>query len=185
MNIHGYAILSRNDCIADARGHLPAALMNDADWRYFQDELDLADLVIVGRASHEAAPNSKMRNRLILSRRVDGLQQLADGWWWNPDAVAWPAVIERLDLVGRRLAVPGGQAVFDYFLAIGFAAFHLSRALDVVVDNGRKVFGSGNQGISAEAALLGAGLEPRQPVVIDADAQVTLKIFERPAVSAD
>ena len=38
-DFHAYAIVCRNDCIADAEGGMPAALKNDADWAYFQAEL--------------------------------------------------------------------------------------------------------------------------------------------------
>ena len=47
VEIHGYAIVSDDDRIADARGVMPRALLNDADWAYFQAELDRADLVVL------------------------------------------------------------------------------------------------------------------------------------------
>ena len=67
LEIHGYAIVSDDDRIADASGAMPEALRNEADWAYFQAGLDAADWVALGRASHEAAPNLRRRRRL---RRV-------------------------------------------------------------------------------------------------------------------
>jgi hypothetical protein len=65
--LHGYAIISDDDCIADAYGQFPDALRNEADWDYFQAQLDRADLILLGRRSHEAAPNAKRRLRMIMS----------------------------------------------------------------------------------------------------------------------
>src|SRR5271169_3255695 len=45
QEIHGYAIVSDDDRIADASGGMPTTLRNEADWAYFQAELDRADLV--------------------------------------------------------------------------------------------------------------------------------------------
>ncbi|MDE3175476.1 MAG: hypothetical protein KGM15_05120, partial [Pseudomonadota bacterium] len=61
VEIHGYAIVSQDDRIADAAGIMPECLKNDADWAHFQAELDRADWIALGRASHEAAPNQRGR----------------------------------------------------------------------------------------------------------------------------
>lgn len=177
--IHGYAIVSDDDRIADASGLMPKALMNDADWRYFQDELDRADLVVVGRASHEATPNARNRKRLILSRSVTGLRMKADGVWWNPTDLPWDDVVEELGLRQARIAVPGGQVAFDLFLGLGFTAFHLSRAHGVCLPGGRPIFGQVLQGNTADAILLRAGLEPGPVQIIDPEASVSLTVFHR------
>ena len=41
---------------------------------------------------------------------------------------------------GGRVSVPGGQGVFDLFLALGYDAFHLSRAESVMLPDGVPVF---------------------------------------------
>ncbi len=84
IEVHGYAIVSADDRIADAQGQMPASLRNDADWAYFQSELDRADFVAIGRVSHEATPNPKRRRRIVLSRAARGLESRADAEWWNP-----------------------------------------------------------------------------------------------------
>ncbi|MGL4634604.1 MAG: hypothetical protein ACRCWF_01350 [Beijerinckiaceae bacterium] len=181
LGIHGYAIVCQNDCIADADNKLPQSLMNDADWQYFQAELDKAAVVVLGRASHEATPNVKKRRRLILSRQVRGLSEKADGWWWNPAEVEWASVVDRLKLHNQRIGVPGGQVAFDLFLKIGFAAFHLSRAERVRLAGGRTVFSGIGPGRSAGQILVSAGLKAGDKQVIDAVDDVTLTVFRRAA----
>ena len=61
--IEGYAIVSDDDLIAGPDGRTPDALRNEADWAYFQRELDRADLVALGRLGHEANPNVRQRRR--------------------------------------------------------------------------------------------------------------------------
>ena len=179
IEVHGYAIVSDDDCIADASGATPQALRNDADWAYFQRELDRADLTVLGRLGHEANPNAKNRARLVLSHGARGLERRADAWWWNPAQAPWAQVTARLLPEGGRVAAPGGQAAFDLFLGLGYAAFHLTRARGVRVPGGRRVFAACGPGISAEDLLRGAGLRPGEATVIDAEPQVTLSVWRR------
>jgi hypothetical protein len=179
VEIHAYAIVCREDCIADADGHLPPVLMNEADWRYFQHELDRADIVVLGRRSHEATPNFKKRKRLIVSSAAHGLEPREDGWWWNPVQLQWPRLVERLGLEGARIGVPGGQGVFDLFLEIGMSAFHLSRAERVTLPLGRKLFGGMPASQDARGWLIRHGLSPGEAKVIDPEADVSLTIFSK------
>ena len=55
----GYAIVSADGFIADDDGHMPDSLKFEADWAYFQAALDRADITLIGRLTHEAAPNVK------------------------------------------------------------------------------------------------------------------------------
>src|SRR3712207_721695 len=155
VEIHGYAIVSDDDRIADASGRTPDALRNEADWAYFQAELDLSALLVLGRLGHEAHPNRKSRPRMILSSSSQGLERRSDGWWWNPVAVSWTDAVRAVLPGGGRIAVPGGRRVFDLFLAIGYDAFHLTRAEGVLVPNGAAVFSGCDAGRSAEAILSG------------------------------
>jgi hypothetical protein len=174
VEAHGYAIVSSDDRIADASGAMPPALRNDADWAHFQAELDLAQWVALGRLSHEAAPNPRRRRRLIASRSARGLEERADGWWWRPDAVAFPEVAARLMPRGGRLATPGGQGVFELFLGLGYAAFHLARAEAVTLPGGRGIFAGAE---SADARLRRADLTPAATRWLDAPARVSLTIY--------
>jgi hypothetical protein len=179
IEIHGYAIVSANDCIADSHGATPQSLRNEADWTYFQRELDRAGLVALGRLGHEANPNIRGRRRLVLSSAARGLEQRDDAWWWHPAEISWREAAAKLLPNGGFVAVPGGQPVFDLFMAIGYQAFHLSRAHGVFLEGGRSVFADCDRGLTAEAVLSGAGLRSGAEEIIDAAAHVTLTIWRR------
>lgn len=179
LEIHGYAIVSADDRIADAAGSMPDALRNDADWTYFQAELDRADWVALGRLSHEATPNRRNRRRLIVSTRAKGVEPREDGVWWRPEAAPFAEVASRLALQGVRLAVPGGQGVFELFLRIGYAAFHLARAEPVTLPGGRGMFSATEAGVPVDASLRSAGLTPGPPRWLDEAARVSLTIYRR------
>jgi hypothetical protein len=174
VEIHGYAIVSADDRIADAAGALPESLRNEADWAYFQAELDRADFVVLGRASHEAAPNARGRRRIVVSRASRGLEEREDGLWWRPEAVGFAEVAARLMPSGGRLAVPGGQGVFDLFLGLGYAAFHLARAEGARLPGGRGIFAAD---ATADATLRRAGLAPGRKRWLDEAALVSLTVY--------
>ncbi|WP_201862827.1 hypothetical protein [Microvirga soli] len=181
VEIHGYAIVSDNDCIADASGHTPEVLRNEADWAYFQAELNKSAVTVLGRLGHEANPNPKGRLRLILSSSSPGLEQQSDGWWWNPAKVSWDEAIRTVLPEGGRVAVPGGRRVFDLFLGIGYDAFHLTRAEGAHVPEGVPVFSGCQDGRSAETILSERGLAPGETQVLDPAGRVTLAIWRASA----
>jgi hypothetical protein len=174
VEVHGYAIVSQDDRIADAAGIMPASLRNEADWTYFQAGLDLADWVALGRASHEATPNPRGRRRLVVSSGAGGLARRPDAWWWTPAAVAFADVAAGLMPWGGRLAVPGGQGVFELFLDIGYTAFHLARAERVRLPGGRGIFAGTD---SADTRLRRAGLAPDAGRWLDEAAGVSLRVY--------
>ncbi|WP_112663994.1 hypothetical protein [Microvirga flavescens] len=183
IEIHGYAIVSDDDRIADESGAMPDLLRNDADWAYFQAELDLAALVVLGRLGHEANANPKKRARLVLSSSVPRLERREDGWWWNPATVSWEDAVRTVLPEGGRIAVPGGRRVFDLFLGIGYDAFHLTRAEGVHIPRGVALFSACDEGETAEEVLTKSGLTigPRQ--VIDRNGPVSLTIWRRSAAA--
>ena len=177
VEIHGYAIVSDNDRIADAVGLTPDVLRNDADWAYFQAELNGSDLTVLGRLGHEANPNPKKRLRMVLSSSSSGLDLREDGWWWNPEKLSWEEAIAKVLPKGGRVAVPGGRQVFDLFLGIGYAAFHLTRAEGAFIPDGVAVFSGCDKGRTAEAVLTEAGLKPCERQVLDANGPVSLVVW--------
>lgn len=179
--IHLYAVVSADDCIADANGNMPKSLMNDADWQYFQRELDSCALVILGRHSHLAVPNAAKRHRVVMSRSVAGLNQRADAHWWNPDDLPLAKLLKLLVPAGGKIGVPGGQAVFEYFLKHQTDAFHLTRAPHVKLPGGRKLF-SGRQ--SAERRLVKAGLAAAVSQMLDHDTDMVLTVWHRARAAA-
>lgn len=174
-----HAIVSEDDRIADANGHFPEALRNEADFAQFQAALDRADLSLVGRASHVAAPNVRGRLRLILSRGVAGLSRDADGWWCNPADVPLAEALAQILPEGGEVAVPGGQGVFDLVGPAGFAEFHLARAHGVRLPGGRGLFAACERGVAAEDLLRDGGLVAGPTKRIDPVAKVDLTIWRR------
>lgn len=177
IEVHGYAIVSRDDRIADAQGRTPKALRNKADWRYFQDGLNAADLVVLGRLGHEMHGNPTGRPRMVVSSRASGLERRPDAWWWNPGAMPWAEAAAKVLPGGGRVSVPGGQGVFDLFLALGYDAFHLSRAENVTLPDGVSVFSACTGSMTAEAVLAAAGLRPGPRHVLDPEGPVSLVVW--------
>jgi len=178
--IHGYAVVSDDDAIADESGATPRALRHEADWRYFQEALARAAVVVLGRLGHEANPNPARRTRLVLSSRIARLERSADGWVWNPAGAQLAAALAAAAPGGGLVAVVGGQAVFDLFLGQGYDAFHLTRIPGVRVPGGRKVFAAcAAEGVSAESVLAGSGLvnDPVRP--LDDAGRVLLGLWRR------
>lgn len=181
VTIDGYAIISDDHCIADVNGNMPDCLKNDADWAYFQAALDAATLTVVGRKGHEANPNRKNRRRLILSRSVSGLEQRADGWWWNPECCDWAEVLEQAAPEGGAIAIPGGREVFDLFLQLGYSSFHLARAEGSLVPGGTKLF-SGVENATPEQILTRYKLLPSAKQWLDADARISMIVWRNRTV---
>jgi hypothetical protein len=179
VQVHGYAFVSDDDCIADAGGSTPAVLRNDADWAYFQAQLDLSAVTVLGRLGHEANPNPKGRLRVVLSGSVPALERRSDGWWWNPAGIAWEKAIATILPAGGRVAVPGGRRVFDLFLALGYDEFHLTRAEGVRVPGGIRVFSACEDGETAESVLARAGLAPATRTILDPAGSVSLTLWGR------
>ena len=67
--IEGYAIISADGMIADASGHMPAALQIEADQAFFHSGLDRAAVVVHGRRSYEGGPGAPRRRTPRRSRQ--------------------------------------------------------------------------------------------------------------------
>ncbi len=179
FRLHGYAIVSDDDRIADAQGRFPDTLKNDADWAYFQAGLDASDLTLLGRRSHEASPNVKQRRRVVVSGAVSALEEREDGLWWNPAGLPLEEVLASVLPSGGEIAVPGGRDVFDHVGPAGFSTFHLARAVGRRLPGGRGLFSACERGVRAEEALAGGGLAPDPTVWLDEPAGVNLTIWRR------
>jgi len=177
IEIHGYAIVSDDDMIADARGLTPPSLRNEKDWAYYQGAQARADLVVFGRVSHQFEPNTRGDRRLVISGGAAGLEKRADAWWWNPERTAWAEFATAILPSGGQVAVSGGQGAFDLFLRIGFEAFHLSRKHGVTLPGGRAVFSACERGPSAEAVLTEAGLCLNEKIALDPEHGVEMNIW--------
>ena len=74
-----------------------------------------------------------------------------------------------------RLATPGGRDVFELFLKLGYAAFHLARAEGATLPGGREVF-AGEE--TADVRLRRAGLIPGPTRWLDEPARVSLTVYK-------
>jgi hypothetical protein len=181
---HGHAIVSADDMIADANGATPPSLRNESDWARFQAALDRAAVTVLGRLGHEANPNLKGRNRLILSSSAHRVERRPDAWWWNPAEAPLAEALAKAAPGGGIVAVPGGLRVFDLFLGLGFDEFHLARVAGVRLPDGIPIFSAVRDGHTAGAVLAAHGLRPDPPTMLDADAGVSLTVWRRPAPPA-
>lgn len=179
LDITGYAIVSDDDKIAGADGLTPVSLRNEKDWRLYQRAQDEASLVVFTRRSHELEPNVRGRPRLVVSREAAGLEQRADGWWWDPRRTTWENVAPRLLPSGGLVAVGGGQVVFDLFLMIGYDGFHLSRAHGVKLPGGRPLFAACEAGVPAATMLENHGLKLSERIPLDPAHGVEMTIWRR------
>ena len=180
FDIRGYAIVSDDNNIAAADGLVPLSLRNDKDWAYYQAALDRADVIVFGRRSHELEPNLHGQRRVVVSRTAAGLDRRPDAWWWDPEREPWAAVAAQLLPAGGLVAAPGGQVVFDLFLAIGFTEFHMSRAHGVTLPGGRGVFSACEAGAPAETVLTQGGLSLSETIPLDPAQGVEMNIWRRP-----
>jgi hypothetical protein len=181
LEITGYAIVSDDDKIAAADGMTPVSLRNEKDWELYQRAQDEAALVVFARRSHELEPNLRKNPRLVVSREALGLEQRPDSWWWDPRRVTWENVAAKLLPNGGRVAVGGGQVVFDLFLMIGFDGFHLSRAHGVKLPGGRSVFSACDAGVSAASVLEQHGLSLSKTIPLDPAHGVEMTVWRRAA----
>jgi hypothetical protein len=179
LDITGYAIVSDDDKIAGADGLTPPSLRNEKDWELYQRAQELADFAVFARRSHELEPNIHGKPRLVVSREAAGLEQRPDSWWWDPRRITWEEVAARLLPKGGRVAVGGGQVVFDLFLVIGFDGFHLSRAHGVALPGGRSVFSASDAGVTASALLEQHGLSLSKTIPLDPEHGVEMAIWRR------
>jgi hypothetical protein len=179
--IEGYAIVSAEGMLATADRVMPDSIRNDADQHQFQDALDQAALVLHGRHSHEGGPNSDARRRLVLTRQIATIAPhptLPRALMWNPAGLSFEAACSACGVPGGVVAILGGTDVFGLFLAVGYDAFHLSRAARARLPGGRPVF-PGVPASTPEAVLASHGLKPGPVHVLDAEFGVTLVDWTR------
>jgi dihydrofolate reductase len=180
LRIEGFAIVSDDGMIADARGIMPDALKIDADQRFLSERLDAAALIVHGRNSHEGHPQSPERPRLVATRTIEAVVPVPGepkALLWNPAGMTLEDAAERLGVVDGSVAVLGGTEVYELFLP-RYDAFHLSRVPGLNLPGGRPVF----RPVPAdrpESVLAAAGLTAKGRRVLEAARDVTVSTFLR------
>jgi dihydrofolate reductase len=179
--IEGYVIVSSDGMIADARGHMPDSIRNEADQRFFQDALDHVAVVVHGRHSHEGGPRAAQRKRLVVTRQIAALAPDPDypnALLWNPTGADLDKAITALGAGDGPVAIIGGPEVFSMFLPL-YDVFHLSRAANAKIPGGRPVFEEVGPNATPEDVLTRHGLKPGPRRDLDAQAGVSEVDWER------
>lgn len=180
--IEGYAIVSQDGMLADARGIMPDSLKFEADARFFEAGLDGVDVVVHGRHSKEQQRRSHLRRRLVLTRRIPALAPHPTNpraLLWNPAGASFKNALAALGAPDAAAGIIGGTDVFTLFLDL-FDVFHLSRAPDVFLPGGRPVFAEVPKQ-TPEQVLAAHGLAADPPRVLDAARGLTLVSWRRVA----
>jgi hypothetical protein len=176
IRIEGYVIASADGMIADAAGLMPPDLEHDADKRYFEYALDHVEAVVHGRHSQEFQPKTLRRRRLILTRGVGALARHPNNvhaLLWNPVGAPFEEACAVLGVDSGTIAVIGGPAVYTMFLKIGYDAFHLCRAVNVLLPDGLPVFVRDLCCGEPEACLQAAGLRSGETLWLGEEVTLT------------
>ena len=181
--VEGYAIISSDGMIADARGEMPASIRNDADQKFLQAGLDRAAIVVHGRLSHEGGPRAAQRKRVVLTRQVAAIAPdpaHPNALLWNPAGAPLDQAIAALKATDGPIAIIGGTEVFSLFLPL-YDAFHLSYAAHAKIPGGRPVFEQVEPDGTPDAVLARHGLKPGPRRDLDAATGVSVVTWEREA----
>jgi dihydrofolate reductase len=179
--IEGYAIVSVEGMIANAAGVMPDVIRNSADQKFLQSALDRAAVIVNGRHSDEGGPRAAQRKRLILTRQIPSLAAdptHPNALHWNPAGASLDTALARLGVASGLIAILGGTEVFDLFLPL-YDTFHLTRAANAKIPNGRPVFSRVGPHKTPEDVLTDAGLRPGSRQNLDAAAGITLTDWTR------
>ncbi len=179
--IEGYAIVSANGMIADGTGNMPDSIRNDADQHFLQTAMDRAAVLIHGRHSHEGGPRAGNRKRLLVTRRISGIApdpSQPKAMLWNPAGASLEDAIGALSIGRGPIAIIGGTTVFDLFLPL-YDVFHLTRAAQAEIPDGRPVFSAVGATATAADVLIRSGLQAGAPRDLDGAAGITLTDYQR------
>jgi dihydrofolate reductase len=179
--IEGYAIVSADGMIADAKGEMPDTIRNDADQHYLQDSLDRAAVLVHGRHSAEGGPRAGRRKRLIVTRQTAALARdpsQPNALLWNPLGATLEKALKQSGVTDGIVAIIGGPEVFSQFLPL-YDAFHLSRAANATIPGGLPVFTEVGPHATPADVLARHGLRPGASRDLDAAAAVSVVTWER------
>ena len=119
LRIEGYVIVSSDGMLADARNVMPDELKFEGDKQFFTSALDHADLILHGRNSYEDQPNSPLRKRIILTRRVGAIApdpSNPKAVLWNPAGASFESACDFAGVRSGTAAIIGGPDVFGMFM---------------------------------------------------------------------
>ena len=142
IRIEGFAIVSEEGMLADAKGAMPSELVIDADQEFLSGRLDRADLLVHGRNSHEKQPWSARRHRLIASRKIKSVASFEHhprALIWNPAGASLEGAAAMLGVRLGMAAILCGPQIYGLFLP-RYDIFHLSQVAGLRMPGGLGVF---------------------------------------------
>ena len=180
LRIEGYVIVSADGMLADASHVMPQALKFKGDLEFFTAGLDRADAIVHGRNSFEDQPNSPLRKRVRLTRRVAALERDPENekaTLWNPAGSSFEDACAHAGVRDGVAAIIGGPSVFEMFLD-RYDTFWLSEAPHVRLPGGEDCF-PGVPDRSPHAVLAAHGLQPREVRILDDENDVRVTAWRR------
>jgi hypothetical protein len=168
--------------LANAAHVMPDELRYEGDKQFFTAALDRADLVVHGRHSGEAQPNSPRRRRLILTRHVAALGPDPDNpnaRLWNPAGASFDEAAGFAGVREGTVAIIGGPAVFALFMD-RYDTFWLSLAARVRIPGGEGCF-PGVPERTPEQILAAHGLKAGETQMLDVEHDVSVTPWRRAA----
>src|SRR6202163_2205238 len=182
LRIEGYVIVSADGMLANADHVMPVELKFDGDKKFFTAALDRADLIVHGRHSYEDQPNSPLRRRIVVTRRIGAIApdpSNPKATLWNPAGAAFEAACDFAKVDSGTVAVIGGPDVFGMFMD-RYHTFWLSQAPHVRLPGGEPCF-PGVPERSPQEILAAHGLKAGEAQLLDADHDVTVTPWQRVA----
>src|SRR6202171_452825 len=119
LHIEGYVIVSADGMLANADHVMPIELKFDGDKQFFTAALDRADLIVHGRHSYEDQPNSLLRKRIVLTRKIGAIASDPSNpkaTLWNPAGAAFEAACDFAGVRSGTAAIIGGPDVVGVFM---------------------------------------------------------------------
>jgi hypothetical protein len=182
LRIDGYVIVSADGMLANADHVMPDELKFEGDKKFFSAALDRADLIVHGRHSNEDQPNSLLRKRIILTRRIGAIApdpSNPKALLWNPAGATFEAACEQAGVRSGTVAIIGGPEVFGMFMD-RYDTFWLSLAPRVRLPGGEPCF-PGVPEHSPQDILAAHGLRAGEVRILDAAEGVSVTPWRRAA----
>jgi dihydrofolate reductase len=180
LRIEGYVIVSADGMLANAAHMMPDELKFEGDKQFFTAALDRAALIVHGRHSGEDQPNSALRKRIIVTRKVGAIApdpSNPKATLWNPAAAAFEAACDFAGVRTGTVAIIGGPEVFGMFLD-RYDTFWLSQAPHVKIPGGEPCF-PGVPARSPQEILTAHGLQAGQSQILDHANEVSVMPWRR------
>jgi dihydrofolate reductase len=168
LRIDGYVIVSADGMLANAQHVMPEELKFEGDKQFFTAALDRADLIVHGRNSFEDQPNSPLRKRVVVTRRIGSVvpdPSNPKATLWNPAAASFESACAFAGVRSGTVAIIGGPDVFEMFMD-RYDTFWLSQAPRVRLPGGEACF-PGVPARSPQQILAAHGMMAGEAQILD------------------